>query len=99
MPQEFTLKFPQLQATKRMELVPSNKQEVASAIAPVVENLVESAGVKLSSEELADLRKAFIERGTITIAPSAAAASATISVEASSLNYSSKIAQRGTINQ
>jgi hypothetical protein len=91
---EFTLQIPSMRATQRVELIPGNKVDVANAIAPLVEHLVSAAGMQLSAAELAELRQAFIERGTISIPPTPASASSTISVEANSLNYSKDVAPR-----
>ncbi len=90
---DFTVSIPELTTVNNVQLHPDSKTQLANALAPTLTHLVEAAGMTLTPAQLADLQNAFVERGTINIAPSAAAADATISVEVNSLNYASKQAQ------
>jgi hypothetical protein len=91
LPRDFNIRIPaKLGTIQKVELVTDSRLELASAIAPTVEHMVAAAGITLPPEQVAELNRAFIERGTITIEPGGTNMSATVSVEVNSLNYTSK---------
>ena len=90
---EFTLNIPDLTTVNNIQLHPNSKTQLANALAPTLTHLVQAAGMTLTPAQLADLQNAFVERGSINIVPSAAAADSTISIEVNSLNWANKQAQ------
>jgi len=92
---DITVKVPQnLPFTKASVqshvLTSASQAQLANTIAPTLEHIVAAAGIKLSAEQATELNQAFAERGVVTIRPGGANMSATVSVEATSLNYTSK---------
>jgi hypothetical protein len=90
MPTNLNIRIPDIRSVSKIEMSRDNQKEVAASLAPTLQHLVSAAGFKLSDVDVAELHNAFIERGTISIAPGGPNMSATVSVEANSLNYTSK---------
>lgn len=70
-------------------LAPTSQQALAQALAPTIQHMVSAAGIQLPAAQLAALQQAFVARGSINISPSADDG-ATVSVEATSLNCTSR---------
>jgi hypothetical protein len=78
-------------AVRHADLASESKREIAEALAPGLEHLLTAAGMRVTQEQVDQLRKAFGERGVIEVPPGGeeAAVSGTLSV-AGSLNYASQ---------
>jgi len=83
------IQIPQnLQVATTRALSPTSLQQVKQSLAPVVQQLVQAAGIQLSAADKASLQTAFLARGIISI-PSAADDGISVNVEATSLTYNS----------
>jgi len=78
----------QLEVATTRVLSPASLLQVKQAIAPVVQQLVQAAGIKLSAADQAVMNAAFMARGVINI-PAAEDSGISVNVEATSLTYNS----------
>jgi len=59
---EYTVKGP-----GQRVLSPASEKQLAESIAPMLDHLVASAGIKLSPDEAKELRNAFVDRGVVDV--------------------------------
>ena len=83
------IKLPALEVSNTRTLAPASLLQVKQAVVPVVQQLVQAAGIKLNSAQQAELSSAFVTRGIINI-PATADAGMSVNVEATSLTYNER---------
>jgi hypothetical protein len=73
-------------------LAPNSLMQVKQAIAPMLQQMVQAAGMQLSATDLQTLNEAFIDRGIISISEAEDSGNS-LNIEATSLTWSSTVAR------